>query len=959
MLWRKLALTSFRQEIHAVPALHLVGPHQHGQKWRNKANGIKFSDKIQITSINVNGYRAREAEIKKFIETKGESCLLAISDSRLKADTQVHAIKGYSMIRSDKVSTSTMATAGGVAILIPKKWSTIEVKLRASGPGFEAVAAVILPDAEEAHPFKIMCTYNHPGNYLPLELLTEFKNITFNGTQLAGFFMGDLNCPHAAFGSRTTNEFGNNLLQMLTNENLIFLSPQAPTYISNSTGLTNTLDIVIADHAGSNLVENCYVGEDVGSDHLPVTTVLAIRAGKMTKATRINTTLLAKLVDRRLEEFSMSDSIDESISHLTQIISECKELCTFVLKPKKRRLPPDLMTAIRLRKTLMKNRKEAHTDLARTLLTKQYNRINHKIQKQMREIRDKEIQDLSDKICGASSTNEMWKMFKRFKNNNAPIEEPQAPLKVPNGKLTSNDKEKCDEFGRYLHSVHQTPSSPMFDEQFKQAIDDEIMRQKREKAPCTIPSMTVGQMKRLLLDTKSTSASGEDGISYNLMNLCSDSSKKVFCNIINACLAENIFPKAWKEAKVIMLPKPGRDRSFACNYRPISLLSCLGKIYERHIYIYLMIELQDKGFLNAHQAGFRKKRSTQEHLFRLSQDVLNSFKKRKCTLGLFLDVKAAFDSVWRNGLKYKINKIGLSKQLENLLHSFLDSRVLNVFVNGIWSEMVELRAGTPQGACLSPILYLIFVNDIPSCLDLSIVSPSQYADDIGLWTSNSSVKEAKNQIQEELAKLEQWCRKWHVSLHPAKSKLILFSKCPRHKEELPSGPTLKLCNEEIYTVNEANFLGLTFDSRLTWEPQTRKMLARAYKRLNLLRSIAALSSNRKPKILLTLYKSTIRSIFEYASVCILTAADCHLRKLQLVQNQALRLILNSPAYVSTHDLHDCSGLHMLKTHLTDFAQKRLTTLKRTSPLIQPTINRYREVQHIKENVSILDIISLG
>ena len=153
-----------------------------------------------------------------------------------------------------------------------------------------------------------------------------------------------------------------------------------------------------------------------------------------------------------------------------------------------------------------------------------------------------------------------------------------------------------------------------------------------------------------------------------------------------------------------------------------------------------MIELQSKGFFNAHQAGFIKKRSTQEHLFRLSQKVLTGFKKRECTLAIFLDVKAAFDAVWLNGLKYKINQIGLSRQLENLLHSFLDSRALRVLVNGIWSEKVQLKAGTPQGACLSPILYLIFVNDVTLSLDLSLVSASQYADDMGVWTSSSSVR---------------------------------------------------------------------------------------------------------------------------------------------------------------------------------------------------------------------------
>ena len=153
-----------------------------------------------------------------------------------------------------------------------------------------------------------------------------------------------------------------------------------------------------------------------------------------------------------------------------------------------------------------------------------------------------------------------------------------------------------------------------------------------------------------------------------------------------------------------MLPKPGRDKKLASNYRPISLLSCLGKIYERFLYAYLMKELVAKNFLNANQAGFTKGRSTQEHLLRLSQSVSNGFKKRNCTLGLFLDVKAAFDAVWKNGLKYKINRIGLTRQMKNILFSFLDNRSLRVCHDGVWSETVELRAGTPQGSCLSPIL---------------------------------------------------------------------------------------------------------------------------------------------------------------------------------------------------------------------------------------------------------------
>ena len=115
-----------------------------------------------------------------------------------------------------------------------------------------------------------------------------------------------------------------------------------------------------------------------------------------------------------------------------------------------------------------------------------------------------------------------------------------------------------------------------------------------------------------------------------------------------------------------------------------------------------MKELTRKNFLNVNQAGFTKGRSSQEHLLRLSQSISNSFKRRNCTLGLFLDVKAAFDAVWKNGLKHKINKIGLSRQLKNILFSFLDCRTLKVISEGFWSEVVELKAGTPRDPASLP-----------------------------------------------------------------------------------------------------------------------------------------------------------------------------------------------------------------------------------------------------------------
>ena len=156
--------------------------------------------------------------------------------------------------------------------------------------------------------------------------------------------------------------------------------------------------------------------------------------------------------------------------------------------------------------------------------------------------------------------------------------------------------------------------------------------------------------------------------------------------------------------------------------------------------------------------------------------------------------------------------------------------------------------------------------------------------------------------------------------------------------------------------SEATFLGVTFDSRLTWEPQVRKIVAKAYKRLNLIRILSSLSKKSNPERLATLYSSIIRPLFEYSSLCIVNAAEVHLAKLQLVQNQAIRVILKLPRYVAINDLHDCSGIMPIIDHLISFARGRFKSMQSSSPLIADTLDSFNRVRHIRENASCLDVI---
>ena len=118
------------------------------------------------------------------------------------------------------------------------------------------------------------------------------------------------------------------------------------------------------------------------------------------------------------------------------------------------------MDNILLRKILLKNRKRAITDLAKRIITKQYNRINHKIQEQIRAFDEERIQELAERVENSRNTFDMWKIFNRFKNNCRNAEEPEAPLNKPDGMLTSDNEEKCAEFSRYLNTVHMTPDDP-------------------------------------------------------------------------------------------------------------------------------------------------------------------------------------------------------------------------------------------------------------------------------------------------------------------------------------------------------------------------------------------------------------------------------------------------------------------------------------------------------------------
>ena len=190
---------------------------------------------------------------------------------------------------------------------------------------------------------------------------------------------------------------------------------------------------------------------------------------------------------------------------------------------------------------------------------------------------------------------------------------------------------------------------------------------------------------------------------------------------------------------------------------------------------------------------------------------MESFNRREHVVAAFLDVEKAFDNVWHNGLRYKIFMLDLLTKMKRWLSDFLVGRVIQVNVNGFLSDKISPAAGVPQGSLLSPLHFLIYVNDLPKPHHRQN-SKSQFADDTALWAASKNVHIAATRLQKDLRKLAKWYAKWRIKLNPEKTKIIIFSRS--YLAGKPE-PTLKLYGETLKIYPQVKFLEITFDSKFT------------------------------------------------------------------------------------------------------------------------------------------------
>jgi hypothetical protein len=284
---------------------------------------------------------------------------------------------------------------------------------------------------------------------------------------------------------------------------------------------------------------------------------------------------------------------------------------------------------------------------------------------------------------------------------------------------------------------------------------------------------------------------------------------------------------------VVPIPKPQKPKDLPTSYRPIAMLSCHAKTMERVIKNRLEYLVEDRGLLLQSQCGFQKGKSTIDILLQLEHRICDDLSTGNTCLVLYIDLKSAFDTVWGEGLIYKLARSGLKGKLLKWLHNYMLDRKITVTVDGRESPEVALNAGTPQGAVLSPLLFNLMLSDIPQQDGINL---HIYADDITVTCSGENITDIRDSLQEYIHTFVVWAETWGMIINPAKTVIQHYTRkriqCPK----------LRMMQSIISYQKHHRVLGLTFDSpSLVWTPRVKYLKTECTKRIDLLKTLSSVT----------------------------------------------------------------------------------------------------------------------
>ena len=498
-------------------------------------------------------------------------------------------------------------------------------------------------------------------------------------------------------------------------------------------------------------------------------------------------------------------------------------------------------------------------------------------------IRNSEINHYSDELeLHKSDLHKTWGIMKTIIGKDSNNSKSSLKFQV-NGKCITDSLEIANSFNNFFVSV-----GPKLAQNIISTVNPMSY-----VTPCNnsivIPPVTIAEVSQVISSLKNSSA-GWDEIPALVAKQSHDSYIEPLTCLINRCFHDGIFPTDLKLARVVPIFKSG-DSPVLSNYRPISILSFFAKVFEKLLYKYLLDFLDSNNVLYKHQFGFREKHCTQQAIVSLVEKITQSWDTDDIVIGVFIDLKKAFDTVPHDILLKKMYAYGIRGNAFKLLKSYLTDRTQYVVYDSKQSETLPIKCGVPQGSILGPLLFICVMNDIGNVSDF--LYTILYADDTSVLLNGKCYTDLVALLNSELEKLSLWLQSNKLSLNVQKTYYIVFHRARIKSDE---HAVITINNVILQRTNSLKYLGVIIDYKLNWTQHIAHVKNKISKGIGIMyraRNYLSKVSMRK------LYYSYI---YPYLIYCIEVwgiSPHTHLKPLLLLQKKIVRIMTFSSYYAHT------------------------------------------------------------